>query len=157
MDTNHLELTRVAHADPTDCPYYLMTRASLAATSELKRALAAADLAVVRPAYLGVLFCLAKEDGQRVVDLGRGAGLEPSTMTGLLDRMERDELIERRPDEEDRRALRIFLTERSRQALPQIAEARDSLLAKLLAGVSPVELIAARRTLAAVLENASRD
>ena len=48
--------------------------------------------------------------GSKVIDLGRRAGLEPSTMTGLLDRMERDGLVERRADAADRRVLQVFLT-----------------------------------------------
>jgi len=74
--------------DVTECPYYLITRASLACTARLKEALAAAGVGNIRPAYLGVLMSLWSDDGLRAVELGRRAGLEPSTMTGLLDRME---------------------------------------------------------------------
>ena len=96
----------MAYPSPEDCPYYLITKASLAATAALKRELDGRGLTDVKPAYLGVLMCLwqgagmdevlgklGAEDGMRITDLGRCAGLEPSTMTGLLDRMERDGLV----------------------------------------------------------------
>jgi DNA-binding MarR family transcriptional regulator len=100
--------------DLTDCPYYLITRASLVTTAHLKRKLAEAGAGQIRPSYLGVLLSLWREDGLRGVELGRRAGLEPSTMTGILDRMERDDLVARRPDPDDRRAHRIHLTGRGR-------------------------------------------
>ena len=99
-----------AEIDPEECPYYLITRVSLGATAAMKRGFAEAGIGFVRPAYLGSLMSLWREDGLKVIDLGRRAGLEPSTMTGLLDRMERDGLVERRPDPADRRVLKIFLT-----------------------------------------------
>ena len=96
----------------TDCPYYLISRATLVVTAALRRGMAEAGVGHVRPAYVGVLMSLWRDDGLKVGELGRRAGLEPSTMTGLLDRMERDGLLERGPDPTDRRALRILLTQK---------------------------------------------
>ena len=82
-------LLSCAEIDPEECPYYLITRVSLGATAAMKRGFIEAGIGFVRPAYLGSLMSLWREDGLKVIDLGRRAGLEPSTMTGLLDRMER--------------------------------------------------------------------
>jgi DNA-binding MarR family transcriptional regulator len=79
-------------------------------TAALKKGFARSGVSQVKPAYLGVLITLWGTDSLKVVDLGRRAGLEPSTMTGLLDRMERDGLVKRTPDPADRRAQRITLT-----------------------------------------------
>ena len=57
----------------TECPYYLVSRATLVVTAALKRGLAEAGMAHVRPAYLGVLMSLWQEDGVKVVELGRRA------------------------------------------------------------------------------------
>jgi DNA-binding MarR family transcriptional regulator len=76
---------------------------TLVVTSALKEGLASAGVGDVKPAYLGALFALWKEDGLKVVELGRRSGLETSSMTGLIDRMERDGLLERRDDASDRR------------------------------------------------------
>jgi len=95
----------------TDCPYYLVSRATLVITNVLRRELQAAGIEQVKPAYLGVLMSLWVDDSLKVVELGRRAGLEPSTMTGLLDRMERDGLVARTADPADRRAHRTRLTD----------------------------------------------
>ena len=47
----------------TDCPFYLITKASLSITSVLKRVLARNGLSEVKPAYLGVLMCLWTRGG----------------------------------------------------------------------------------------------
>ncbi len=69
--------------DPRDCPYHLVSRATLLVTSALRKELRDAGVDHVRPAYFGVLLSLWREDGLKAVELGRRAGLEPSTMTGL--------------------------------------------------------------------------
>jgi DNA-binding MarR family transcriptional regulator len=48
--------------------------------------------------------------GRRMTDLAEAVVLSKSGLTSLVDRMERDGLIERRADPEDRRATRIALT-----------------------------------------------
>ncbi|HQQ51792.1 MAG TPA: MarR family transcriptional regulator, partial [Spirochaetota bacterium] len=79
----------------------------------------------INPAYIGILLCLWREygleeslaklgtvDGMKIIDLGRCAGLEPSSMTGLIDRMERAGLVKREDDIHDRRVCRICLTQK---------------------------------------------
>ncbi len=124
----------------SDCLYYLVTRASLTATAALRRGLVEAGLEAVRPAYLGALLCLWQEDDAKTAELGRRAGLEPSTMTGLLDRMERDGLVLRRADPEDRRAQRIKLTERGRKAQRPVMRVVDATLDRITSGFSKSEL-----------------
>ncbi len=52
------------------------------------------------------------EDGGRLLpsELSDKTSQDRATTTGLLDRLEKDGWIERRPDKNDRRSLRIFLT-----------------------------------------------
>ena len=139
-----------------DCPYYLITRAGLVVTAHLKREFAVAGVGKVRPAYLGVLMSLWQEDGPKVVDLGRHAGLEPSTMTGLLDRMERDGLVSRVPDPDDRRAQRIRLTSEGKQVQPVVEKLVDRTLNKVLEEVLERDLSQLKKTLRSVLTNANK-
>jgi DNA-binding MarR family transcriptional regulator len=125
---------------PTDCFYYLISRATLVATSVLKRELADAGVPQVRPSYLGVLMVLWREDGLGAVELGRRAGLEPSSMTGLLDRMERDGLIARWPDPKDRRAQRICLTSDGKRFQAPVLSVVDRTLDKASRGI-PEKLV----------------
>lgn len=48
--------------------------------------------------------------GRRMTELARAVVLSKSGLTALVDRMEADGLLERRPDPEDRRATRVVLT-----------------------------------------------
>jgi DNA-binding MarR family transcriptional regulator len=142
--------------DPKNCPYYLISRSTLAVTAELKREFASAGLEEVRPAYLGVLMSLWRNDGLSAVELARRAGLEPSTMTGLLDRMERDQLLARRPDPDDRRAQRIYLTETGRTVREPTLAAVDRTLARVLEGIPEADLLRMKDMLRRVLANTDR-
>lgn len=139
--------------NPTDCLYYLISRASLISTSALKKGFALAGVEQVRPAYLGVLMTLWNEDGLQVADLGRKAGLEPSTMTGLLDRMERDGVISRQADPNDRRAQRIYLTESGSKSKCPVMKVVDQILARATAGISEDEMNNAKSILKKFLVN----
>jgi DNA-binding MarR family transcriptional regulator len=142
-----------ADLDVEECPYYLITRVSLATTAALKRGFAEAGIETVRPAYLGSLMSLWREDGLKMIDLGRRAGLEPSTMTGLLDRMERDGLVERRPDPADRRVLKIFLTDAGARARDAVVAIVDRTLAGVFAGVDATGIGALKGLMRKVLAN----
>ena len=139
--------------DPVNCPYYLVSRVTLMVTSALKKGLVAAGVADVRPSYLGALLALWQEDALKVVELGRRSGLETSTMTGLIDRMERDGLVERRDDANDRRVQRINLTEKGREAMNPSLAAVDKILATVFAGVSEEDLSKTTDVLRRVLAN----
>lgn len=60
-----------------------------------------------------LLTALYEEDGIPISALAQKVALDKATLTGLLDRLERDDLIERRADPGDRRAIRIYLTPKS--------------------------------------------
>lgn len=138
---------------PEECPYYLLSRASLSTSAALRRGFASAGVENVRPAYIGALLALWQEDGLKVLDLSRKAGLEPSTMTGLLDRMERDGLLTRTPDPDDRRAQRICLTPAGQAAQAPIMKAMDETIAGIMAGISDEEIETMKRLLRKILSN----
>ncbi len=146
----------MAIREPTECPYYLISRSSLAVTAHLKQEFASSGVEGVRPSYLGVLMSLWCEDGLNAAELGRRAGLEPSTMTGLLDRMERDGLLARAADPADRRAQRIHLTNTGRQVRDPVLAVVDRTLTKVLDGVSEAELGRLKNTLRQVLANTDK-
>ncbi len=69
-----------------------------------------------------MLIALYEENGTLPSRLAEKTHLDRPTVTGLIDRLERDGWVERRLDPEDRRSLRIFLT-------PKAMEHRQDLLA----------------------------
>jgi DNA-binding MarR family transcriptional regulator len=139
--------------NPTDCPYYLISRTTLLGTSALKRGFASAGVERVRPAYIGVLMSLWREDGLKMIELGRRAGLEPSTMTGLLDRMERDGLLYRSADPDDRRALRVYLTDDGVNIRGLVLGVLEDTITKIFGGISERDLGHLKTVLRRVLEN----
>lgn len=154
---------------PTDCPFYLITRASLAVTATMKRVLAQNGLSDIKPAYIGALMCLwtgdgidemlskfGCEDGMKLTELGRCAGLEPSTMTGLVDRMERDGLVFRSSDPNDRRAQRATLTEKGAQIQARVIRAIDQMLNEAFGSISPEEMKTLKKILRSILANADK-
>jgi DNA-binding MarR family transcriptional regulator len=137
-----------------ECPYYLISRVSLVVTSALKKGFADAGVQKVRPAYLCVMMSLWEEDGLKVIELGKKAGLEPSSMTGLLDRMERDGLVCRTMDPRDRRVLRIYLNETGQKVRDPILKVIDDVLADVFAGISKEDISHTKNLLRHVLANA---
>ena len=142
------------NTNPIDCPYYLISRVTLFVTSSLKRGFSDAGVNSIKPAYLGVLMTLWRDDGLKVIDLGRKSGLEPSTMTGLLDRMERDELLYREADSLDRRVQRIYLTATGREVKTPVLQVVHEVLADVFKGIDEKEIRNTKNTLQRVLTNA---
>src|SRR6478672_12816037 len=56
-------------------------------------------------------------DGARQVELAEGLDVEPITLCRMIDRLEEAGLVERRRDEADRRAWRLYLTENAAPVL----------------------------------------
>lgn len=91
----------------TECIHYLLTNAQHTVFQHLKNNLARFD---VTPVQYGVLKCLWDEDGQPPKQIAKVLGLDSSTITGILDRMENKGLIGRIPDSDDRRTIKIIIT-----------------------------------------------
>jgi DNA-binding MarR family transcriptional regulator len=68
-----------------------------------------------------VIVAIMEAEGLLPSELADKTSQDRATITGLLDRLAKDGWIERRPDEMDRRSLRIFLT-------PYAHRHRDSIL-----------------------------
>jgi MarR family transcriptional regulator for hemolysin len=92
---------------------------------------------------------LEKNQGVSQARLAELAELDPMTMVRILDRMEADGLLERRPDPEDRRARCLYLTAKARPLLDQIWQLADVIRAEIFAGVAKSE----REVFMSVLEH----
>jgi len=79
--------------------------------------------------------------------LAREAELTPATVTGMLDELETQGVIRRRPDDKDRRKSWVSLTERGRTEVAEMKVEWDRRWAAGLAEVSDEELEAACRVL----------
>jgi MarR family transcriptional regulator for hemolysin len=78
--------------------------------------------------------------GVRQKDLAAALGIEGPSLVRLLDGLERQGLVERRPDDVDRRAYGLHLTEPGRRLHERVDEVIERVNAQALAGVGNEEL-----------------
>jgi MarR family transcriptional regulator for hemolysin len=78
---------------------------------------------------------VSREDGQTQSDLAKQMSLGKVAIGGLIDRLEKTQMIERRAELTDRRVRKIFLTEKGKKVILMMRditmEANDSILAGL--------------------------
>lgn len=100
-----------------DCIFFQLTKASQAGigfwASKVKHLGVTASQAML-------LNFLGEEDRVLSRSLGQKLQISSATMTGILDRLEKLALIERRPHPEDRRAILICLTDQGRKYAEEI-------------------------------------
>jgi DNA-binding MarR family transcriptional regulator len=91
------------------------------------RLLAAVDAELhdlgLSPAETNVLACLGGAEPPTIRRVGEATAQPPSTLTGLLDRLERRGLVERRPNPRDRRSTLVVPTPAGRAAARRVAKA----------------------------------
>jgi DNA-binding MarR family transcriptional regulator len=97
---------------------FLLAKASQRWNELLQEAFAREGFPEVRASYGSVLLPLFEEDGLRMGEVARRSRLSKQTMTTMVRLAERDGLVERRPDDTDRRATRVHLTARGRRFKP---------------------------------------
>ncbi|MHB8085492.1 MAG: MarR family winged helix-turn-helix transcriptional regulator [Dehalococcoidia bacterium] len=78
------------------------------------------------PQYL-IFSALWAGDGITIGELGQRVSLDGSTVTGILDRMEKNSYVERRPNAEDRRSALVYLTPKAKEVGPKIIKFADDL------------------------------
>ncbi|KUO77184.1 MAG: MarR family transcriptional regulator [Desulfosporosinus sp. BRH_c37] len=81
----------------------------------------------ITPSQFYVLSAVWENDGVKFKDLAKSLEMDGSTLTSILDRMERQDLLERRNDPEDRRSLLIFLKEKAIQNIAEITRLAETL------------------------------
>ncbi len=98
-------------------------------------------------AQSGALFVLGQRDGALIGEVADALDLAPSAMTGLIDRMARAELVERRPDPKDGRALRLYLTPKGLEARQEAKTGVEGLNSRLTEGFTDDEIAVVARWL----------
>lgn len=80
-----------------------------------------------------ILKSLIEENGITLKEIGSRTLIDSSSMTVLVDKLEKDKLVERQLDAQDRRAIRIFITEAGRNLANEVIEVAFNFNAKLSA------------------------
>jgi len=87
-------------------------------------------------AQWAVLVRVDRAEGLNQSELAEMLDLQPITLTRLLDKLCDSGLIERRPDPDDRRAKRLFLTPAARPVLERLGALGEETMADTLAGIT---------------------
>jgi DNA-binding MarR family transcriptional regulator len=100
-----------------------------------------------------VLAALREKEGRRMGDLSKTTSIEVSTLTRLVDKMEKDGLVERRRDAEDARAVALHVTAAGRRLTKRILPIAERYEAVALEGFTPAEAEVLRQALRRLYDN----
>ncbi len=93
----------------------------------------------VSPPQAALLSAVAASPGSSLQAIARNLGLAPPTVSVAVSRLESTGLLERRPDHQDGRAIRIYLSAQGDALHRRIVAARRDRAAHLLCALAPEE------------------
>ncbi|ASR05482.1 MULTISPECIES: MarR family winged helix-turn-helix transcriptional regulator [Gordonia] len=99
-----------------------------------------APLVQLTAAQTSALNVLADHGWMRMGELAERESIRMPTATSVIDGLTKHELVERRPDPADRRAVLVDLTAHGRELVDRIRLGRDVALTDALANLSPEHL-----------------
>lgn len=111
----------------------------------------------LKPGHAGILFTLnhCGEVSQR--ELASRMHVTPPSITAAIQKMEKLELIRRKPDDKDQRIMRLSLTEKGIACLKHTKEVAQRMDEVMFRGMSQEERLLLRRLLIQVEENLRQD
>jgi len=107
------------------------------------------------PPQFGLLAFLWQQDGLTQVELSEKGQIDRTTVGGLVDRLEKIGLVERRQHPQDRRAYKIYLTGQGKELEGPLSECADRSLTKFTRGLNEHEISELRRMLNILREEGS--
>jgi DNA-binding MarR family transcriptional regulator len=116
-----------------------------------------AELHHLSSGRLAVMFRLMRCGDTALGDLAEGIDSTPRNITGLVDHLERDGLVERIPDTEDRRSVRARLTEKGRETIGGIWKEGMANQYALAGGMSKEDLAQLRHLCLTLVEAARKE
>ena len=111
----------------------------------------------VTPQQWSVLTILWNEDGISQQQLADSFSKDKTSMTRLLNNMEKNELIIRRQDDKDKRNKRIYLTEKSKLLKSDSIKIAEKTLLDALEGIDHIDLKKSKYVLKRINKNLNSD
>jgi DNA-binding MarR family transcriptional regulator len=127
-----------------DCILFLLGRAYYNARRRLKKRLLAYGLTPIQHLILELLF---KEEGLSAGDIGQKLFLDSATLSGVLHRLTQKGWITKEADSEDRRFVRIYLTDEGKELKPSIIGERERINEEVLSVLTLEEKLLLKRLL----------
>lgn len=103
-------------------------------------------------AQWGVMSRLRRQEGLNQASLAEQMDLQPISLARLLDRLQSQNLIERREDPADRRAYRLFLTPEGRALVDELDSVRTEIADEILGEAEEAAIQSALGTLSTIRE-----
>lgn len=128
-----------------DCLIFLLAKAYQRAHSQFRKDLEPYGLTNIQHVVLEGIW---HEQGQTSAELGKLLVLDKATLSGVLSRMQDGGWIEKLPDADDRRVVRIFTTEKTAELKGKLIALRTRANEKLLEPFSLEERVLLKRLLA---------
>ncbi len=129
---------------------YLMRRVLSSILAQVDAQLAAHDLTYVQ--WLP-LYKLVMDDAHTVASLARDLEIDPGAMTRSLDRLEAKDLVRRERSTEDRRVVRLLLTDEGRKVAEKVPPVMAAVLNGHLHGFDEEEWTLLKQFLTRMLAN----
>ncbi|TXH83116.1 MAG: MarR family transcriptional regulator [Rhizobium sp.] len=127
-----------------------LTQAARSMRTVMTRSLTASGLYAGQD---GVILALAASDGLPAGTLAQKLGVKAPTMTRTIGRMEAQGFVERRPDAEDARLTKVYLTETGRNSVSEIESSAASCDELATRGFSEKDIRSLVRLLKAIESN----
>ena len=127
-----------------DCVIFLLAKAYQKAHGTFKKRLTGYGLTPIQHLILEVLW---DEDGLSASTISERLVLDPATLSGVLERMVSGGWIFKRPDPEDKRTLRICLSDKGISLKPRLTTERDQANQECLNGLTMEEKVLLKRLL----------
>ena len=128
---------------------FLLSKAYQRACALFKEEFDSYDLT---PQQFGLLAFLWIEDGLSQAELSARSQIDRTTMGGIIDRLEKEGIVERANHPDDRRAFQVFLTARGKSLEEELCLVANRVLEKVNAPLSDEE----QATLIRLLEKIRR-
>ena len=127
-----------------DCVVFLLAKANQRAQGVLKRRLHEHGLTPVQHLILEALW---DEEGLSAGEIGKRLILDTATLSGVLDRMADAEWILKSTDQEDRRVLRLYLSDKAKGMQDSLINERKRANEEILGGMRLEEKVLLKRLL----------
>lgn len=133
-----------------ECINFLLTTAQHNVFQLLSVKLAEYD---VTPSQYGVLSCLWGRTHATPKQIAETLCLETSTISGVLDRMQKKDLIDRVINKEDRREVQVIITEKGKALEEPISKIIDDVNAEVLKDFKQDEVLSIKKALREIASN----
>ena len=127
-----------------DCIVFLLAKAYQKAHAKFKKRVGVYKLT---PIQVLVIEAIREEEGLSAGEIGKRVGLDSATLSGVLDRLAERQWIVKETDTEDKRSLRIYLGEKTKDVIHDLARDRELANEEVLSCFSMEEKVLLKRFL----------